>query len=141
MVDESKAKAQNLDDEEQAAATANVTENAIRSKVIKDFHDETDLQRQKRRARPDDAYFRKDTDTFWQLITAAVEEASIIFHDLGGKEASKMRGRSKVTYQVHDRAQLEIPEDEDTIEDMKLIKAPRAAHDDHTLQCNAWSTL
>ena len=38
-----------------------------------------------------EAELHKDTDRLWQLITAALEGASISFHKLEGKEASKMR--------------------------------------------------
>ena len=48
----------------------------------------------------------KDTDRQWSLINAAIEEANIKFHNLESTQATKMRGRSKATYQTCDRGLL-----------------------------------
>ena len=43
--------------------------------------------------------FLRDTTMHWDLIAAAVEDANIEFHKLTGKDAMKMKGRSKVAFQ------------------------------------------
>ena len=45
------------------------------------------------------AVFLGDTTMQWDLIAAAVEAANIEFHGLKGKELTKVRGRSKITFQ------------------------------------------
>ena len=40
----------------------------------------------------------KDTSMQWNLIAAGVEEGVIEFFKLEGKEATKMKGRSKITF-------------------------------------------
>ena len=40
----------------------------------------------------------KDTERQWGLIAAAVEDAIIKEFNLEGKQATRMRGRSKVSY-------------------------------------------
>ena len=57
-----------------------------------------DDQIEKREWRFKEAALQQNTTRQWQLIAAAVEEANIIFHKLTGREATKMRGRSKVTF-------------------------------------------
>ena len=42
----------------------------------------------------------KDTSTQWDIIAAGVEEGFIIFFELEGKEATKMKGRSKITLTI-----------------------------------------
>ena len=50
------------------------------------------------------AVARQDNDTtmMWDLIAAAVEQANILFHKLQGKDAKKMRGRSKIFFEKHE---------------------------------------
>ena len=62
-----------------------------------------DEQADNRKWRLEGAAHRKDTSQQWDLITAAVEEANIRYHKLEGKEATKMRGRSKVTFKNCER--------------------------------------
>ena len=57
-----------------------------------------DKQIDNRHSRILHAELTKDTTTQWDLIAAAVEEANIRYHGLVGKESSKMRRRSKITF-------------------------------------------
>ena len=57
-----------------------------------------DLAIEKRKHRLRYAVKLKDTNMQWDLITAGVEERVIEFFQLKGKEATKMRGRSKITF-------------------------------------------
>ena len=74
---------------EDATAQPNVDEVAIRRAVVKSLHDETDAQIENRRMRLCEAVPHKDTDRLWQLITAALEEASIGFHKLDGQRSQQ----------------------------------------------------
>ena len=56
---------------------------------------------------------QKDTTRQLDLIAASTEQAVIDFLKLGGKDASKMRGRSRVTFQKKDKVTLEGMEDKD----------------------------
>ena len=76
-----------------------VDSNAIRKTHLARLHDLIDKHLGKREFRLLQAKAKKDTDRQWQLIAAAVEDANIEFHLLEGKDAKKMRGRSKVTFQ------------------------------------------
>ena len=76
-----------------------VDSNAIRKTHLARLHDLIDKHLEKREYRLLQAKAKKDTDRQWQLIAAAVEDANIEFHLLEGKDAKKMRGRSKVTFQ------------------------------------------
>ncbi len=55
-------------------------------------------QHEKRKHRLTHAAHTKDTDKQYDLIAAIAEEANIDFHGLQGKEATKMRGRSRITF-------------------------------------------
>ena len=57
-----------------------------------------DLAIEKRKHRLRYAVKLKDTNMQWDLIAAGVEEGVIEFFQLKGKEATKMRGRSKITF-------------------------------------------
>ena len=51
----------------------------------------------KRKHRLAYAVSTKDTITQWDLIAAGVEEGVIDYFELEGKEATKMKGRSRIT--------------------------------------------
>ena len=73
-------------------------EHAIRKLTIKELHDEMDKQVARRASRFQYAALMRDTTTQWDLVAAAVEEANISYHGLAGRDATKMRGRSKITF-------------------------------------------
>ena len=75
-----------------------VDENAIRMQTTKELHDEMDKQAAKRIRRFRDAAMRKDTTTQWGLVAASVEEASINYHELTGRDATTMRARPNTTF-------------------------------------------
>ena len=54
----------------------------------------------------------KDTTRMWDLVAAAVEQANIQFHKLQGKDAKKMRGRSKITFEKQVKNMLQGTEGE-----------------------------
>ena len=60
----------------------------------------------------------KDTTKQLDLIAVATEQAVIDFLKLEGKEASKMRGRSRITFQKKDKITLEGMEDKDANGDL-----------------------
>ena len=76
-----------IDEEDQQGeshAKANIDEALIRRTVAKAFRDAMDAQLNDRQSRFNSAIFHKNTEQLWQLITAAVEEANIVFHHLEG---------------------------------------------------------
>ena len=60
----------------------------------------------------------KDTSMQWDLIAAGVEEAVIKFSKLEGKEATTMRGRSKITLNEKTKGLLKGMEDNDENADL-----------------------
>ena len=58
-----------------------------------------DVQIQKRQYRLTQAHETGDTTIQWDLIAAAMEEASIDRHQLKGREATTMRGRPTIVFQ------------------------------------------
>ena len=40
----------------------------------------------------------RDSATQWDPVAAVLEEANISYHGLIGRDATKMRGRSRITY-------------------------------------------
>ena len=50
-----------------------------------------------------DAIFNKDTGRLWDLITAAIEDANVEYYTLTRPQAKALRGRSKVTFQKHEK--------------------------------------
>ena len=75
---------------------------------------------------------QKDTTTQWDLVAASVEEANINYHGLTGKNATNMRGRSKVTFKKAVRNHLEgMGLEEENIEnDVRLTWLRKVAGDD-----------
>ena len=41
---------------------------------------------------------RRDTNVQWALIAAATEEANILYHNLLGRDATNMKGRSRLNF-------------------------------------------
>ena len=74
-------------------------ENAIRKSNLDRLHGLMDKHIKSREFRLKKAVCLRDTTTQWDLIAAAAEEANIEFHGLSGKDAAKMKGRSKITFQ------------------------------------------
>ena len=75
-----------------------VGENAIRKQTIKELHDEMDKQVARIVCRFRDATMRKDTTTQWGLVAASVEEVNTNYHELAGRDPTRMRGRSIITF-------------------------------------------
>ena len=75
----------------------------IRRQHIEDFHKCLDAAIEQRISRIKEAQAQGDTDRQWMLITAAVEQAAIEYLDLQGKDATRMRGRSRVSFRKQDR--------------------------------------
>ena len=73
-------------------------DHSIRKKNMEQLHKLMDEQHDKRKYRLQHAVEAKDTNTQWDLIAAIAEEANIDFHNLQGREATKMRGRSRITF-------------------------------------------
>ena len=73
----------------------------------------------------------------WDLIVAAVEEGVIEFFELKGKEATKMKGRSKITFAKRTKRLLKGIEGEESNADL-VSRASwlRAAAGHHTKLAN-----
>ena len=74
-------------------------QNKIRTQHLETLHGHMDEQISKRRYRLLRAQEAGDTTIQWDLIAAASEEANIDYHQLKGREATKMRGGLKVVFQ------------------------------------------
>ena len=98
-VSEAKEKAesgQNDDGANEKGKDAN--ENEVRREMLQELRKLMDAAIERGKARLHLAAHDRNTGLQWDLITAAVEQANIEFHGLKGKEAKKMRGRSKVEF-------------------------------------------
>ena len=76
------------------------------------LHREMNLAIEKRKHRLSYAVKLRDTDRQWDLIAAGVEEGVIEFFKLQGSEATKMRGRSKISFAKKSKRLLKGIEDE-----------------------------
>ena len=74
-----------------------VDENTIRKRNLEGLQTCIDKHIERRGYRFQYAEAKQENRTQWNLIAAALEEVNIEFHNLQGREATKMRGRSKVT--------------------------------------------
>ena len=92
---------------EEGSEPKNVDQDKIRRKHLENLHEHMDEQMEKRQYRLKHAQEAGDTTTQWDLIAAATEEANIDYHQLKGREATKMRGRSKVVFQKKEKNSLE----------------------------------
>ena len=79
-------------------ATKVKKEHDIRKRNLDQPHERMDEAIGERKHRLAYAAMIKDTSTQWDIIAAGVEEGVINFFELEGKEATKMKGRSKVTF-------------------------------------------
>ena len=76
---------------------------------------------------------KKDTSMQWDLIVAAVENAAIEFFKLEGKQATKMRGRSRITFTKKIKRMLQgIEDDDENAEMVSRAKWLRVAAGNHT---------
>ena len=73
-------------------------ENEIKKLHLQKLHRLMDEQIKNRRNRLYHAALTRDTTMQWGRLAAAVEQANIDDHELKGREAKKMKGRSKVTF-------------------------------------------
>ena len=73
-------------------------EYSIRKRNLGSLQKEIDTAMGKREHRLSYAVKFKDTSVQWDLIAAGVEEGVIEFFKLEGKEATKMKGRSKIIF-------------------------------------------
>ena len=75
-----------------------VDENLIRKSNLDKLHALMDKHLKEREPRIKRAVSQNNTTMQWDLIVASVEAANIEFHGLTGKEATNMRGMSKITF-------------------------------------------
>ena len=93
-------------------------EHSIRKRNLEALHHEMDLATEKGKHRLRYAVKIKDTNMQWDLIAAGVEEGVIEFFKLEGKEATKMRGRSKITFAKKTKRLLKGIEESDGNEEL-----------------------
>ena len=98
-----------------------IDENTIRKSMLGELHDEIDTELEKRQHRLRYAEAQRDIDRQWDLVAAAVEEANIVWHNLTGDEAKRMRGRSKVTF-MQDTANVLKQHDKIELSDEKVLR-------------------
>ena len=95
-----------------------------------------DIQVGKRRWRFEDVALHKDTTRQWDLVAAAVEEANVIYNGLTGKEATSMRGRSKITFKERVRHLLGGMGNEDAEAEVGRLAKLRKTAGAHTVLGN-----
>ena len=71
------------------------------------MHEHMDQQMEMRKHRMALARRCMDTTRMWDLVAAVVEQANIQLHELQGKDAKKMRGRSKITFEKQVKSMLQ----------------------------------
>ena len=91
-----------------------VDEHEVRKIILDRLHALMDKHLNEREFRLKKAVSMRNTTMQWDLIAAAVEEANIELHGLTGKEAWKMSGRSKITFQ---KKQNDILQSDDAQDD------------------------
>ena len=106
---EIKAKQETMDAEakEKHEEPKKADDNAIRKNNLEQLHALMDKHINNREFRLKKAVCLRDTTTQWDLIAAAAEDANIEFHGLTGKDAAKMKGRSKITFQKKENDTLQ----------------------------------
>ena len=82
------------------------------------LHKAIDTAIEKKKHRLSYAVRIRDTSMQWDLIAAAVEEGVIEFFELKGKEATKMKGRSKITFAKRTKRLLKGIEGEESNADL-----------------------
>ena len=113
-------------------------EHQVRKSLKDELQRIIDEQIRDREQRFEYAIFTKNTTRIWDLIAAATERANIIFHKLQGtKEATKMRGRSRISFADDTRNLLQKQEvDAEGDEFETRANWLRGLADDHTIQGN-----
>ena len=106
--------------EKDTPKTKGPNEGAIRKANEARFQAIMDRTIEDRRHRFNLAEQQKNTTRQWDLVAAAVEEACIEFFELDGKQATKMRGRSKIIFRKQEKHVLEGIEKEQTNEEAVL---------------------
>jgi len=108
-------------------------EHSIRKRNLDSLHKAIDTAIEKKKHRLSYAVRIRDTSMQWDLIVAAVEEGVIEFFELKGKEATKMKGRSKITFAKRTKRLLKGIEGEESNADL-VSRASwlRAAAGHHT---------
>ena len=66
------------------------------------LHRHMDEQLEKRKYRLMEAEIRSDTNMQWALIAAATEEANIKYQNLLGRDATTMKGTSRLNFKKED---------------------------------------
>ena len=101
-----------------------------------------DEQIKKRQHRIKLAQVQRNTTRQWDLVAAPVEQANIVFHKLGGAEAKKMKGRSKVAFKQVEKSALEGAEKEaEHAEDITRLEMLRSLAADHNLLGNKLNSI
>jgi len=117
-------------------------ENEIRKELKGKLQDLMDEQEEARRHRFAYAHEARDTTMIWDLVAAAAEQANIIFHNLQGKEANKMKGRSKVCFRNSTRNMLQgIEEGEQDNHFAAKANWLRGLAQDHAAQGNRLTNI
>ena len=75
--------------------------------IVDQLHLHMDAAIEERIQRIELSQLQKDTDRQWDLIAAVVEEAIIKDLNLEGRQATRMHGRSKVSYRDEDETSYE----------------------------------
>ena len=78
-------------------------EYAIRKRNREELHKEIDDQFERREHRLKHAVKSKDTSMQWDLVAAAVETTVIKVFKPEGKDAGKMKGRSRIYFQQENK--------------------------------------
>ena len=81
-------------------------QNKIRKQHLESLHGHMDEQIRKRHYRLLQAHVAGDTTIQWDLIAAAMQETNIDYHELKGREATKMRWSSKAVFQNNEKTAL-----------------------------------
>ena len=112
-------------------------EHSIRQRNIDRLHDNMDETIKKKKHRLTFAAKIKDTSTQWDLIAAGVEEGVIECFELEGKEATKMKGRSRITFNEKSKRLLKSIETDEGNEDLATrARWLRTAAGHHTKLAN-----
>lgn len=118
-IEEARDRQQEDNQDQQEETEVHIDEAKTTRAIVDELHTAMDQQIDNRQHRLEHVALSKDTNRLWTLIIAAVKEANIHFHKLGGKQASKMRGRSEVTYQTCDRGLLKGSENKANDDELK----------------------
>ena len=84
---------------------------------------------------------QKDTDRQWDLIAPAVEEAIIKYLQLEGRQATRMRGRSRVSYRNEDREILQGADKQTDKQETNIIETLNKVAGIHAAQGNRLNNI